>query len=481
MNPLQKSSAAKRQTKILATLGPASSTKEQITALVEAGANVFRLNFSHGSHENHRASVDMIRAIESETGQPLGIVADMQGPKLRIGEFKDGAVKLEIGQSFRFDLDETPGDETRVSLPHPEILQILDKDRLIFLDDGNVRVRITEKGKGFVQAVIEAGSALSNRKGFNIPDVVIPVPALTTKDKKDLTAALDMGVDWIAQSFVQTPEDVREAKDLIDGRAGLLIKLEKPAALQQFDEILKHADAVMIARGDLGVEIPPEDVPSVQKRIIRQTRAAGKPVIVATQMLESMVKNARPTRAEASDVATAVYDGTDAVMLSAETAVGAYPVKAVEMMDRICRRTESDEAYYQRMEELRPDIVEDPSDAITTAAFYVAQDIEAACIVTYTMSGSTALRMALQRPEVPILCLTPRLEVARRLSLSYGVNAVYDPESNADFTGPARHAAKIVREKGFAQTGQHFVMTAGMPFAVSGSTNILRIAKVEEK
>lgn len=469
-----------RQTKILATLGPASNTKDQIRDLFKAGVDIFRLNFSHGSHEDHAATAKFIREIESEFNRPIGILADMQGPKLRIGTFENDAIDLTIGQTFRFDMNEAPGNESRVCLPHPEILDVLEEGGLIFLDDGKVRARITSKGKDYVEVEIKAGSKLSNRKGLNVPGAVIPIPALTEKDKIDLAFALDMGADWIAQSFVQTPADVQEALDLINGRASLMVKLEKPSALTQLDGIIQLADAVMIARGDLGVEIPPEDVPSTQKRVIRQVRAAGKPVVVATQMLESMIENARPTRAEASDVATAVYDGADAVMLSAETAAGSYPIESVEMMDRICQRTEEDETYIQRMEELRPDIADDPSDAITTAAFYVAQDVEAVCIVTYTMSGSTALRMAFQRPEFPILCLTPDINVARRLSISYGVNAIHSPETTTeDFTGPARHAGKIARDLGYAETGNRFVMTAGMPFAVSGSTNILRIAEVE--
>lgn len=468
-----------RQTKIVATLGPASADAETIRTLVEAGANLFRLNFSHGTHDDHRAKLDIIRALEKDLDRPIGILADMQGPKLRIGKFANGKITLEKNQTFRFDLDSALGDETRVNLPHPEVLGALTEGGLFFLDDGKVRARITKKGKDFVEATILSGAELSDKKGLNVPGAVIPIPALTDKDKIDLRAALDMGVDWIAQSFVQTPDDVAEARALIDGRAALMVKLEKPSALEHLDEIIAGADGVMLARGDLGVEIPPEDVPAVQKRVVKRVREAGKPIVVATQMLESMVHNARPTRAEASDVATAVYDGADAVMLSAETASGAYPLRAVEIMARICLRTEEDETYLQMMEDMRPHTVGSPSDAITTAAYYVAQDIEAVCIVTYTMSGSTALRMARQRPEVPILCLTPDMGVARKLAVSYGVHAVHAPETTDDFTGPARHAAKIAQAQGLIEKGQRFVMTAGVPFGVAGTTNILRIAKVQ--
>lgn len=473
-----------RQTKILATLGPASSTPEQIEELLDAGANAFRLNFSHGKHEDIAKLVEIIRSLEEKRGHPIGIVADMQGPKLRIGEFKDGSISLQKNQTFRFDMNEDPGDETRVCLPHPEVLDVLKKDSLIFLDDGKVRARVKKTGKDFVEVEIRAGSKLSNKKGLNVPNAIIPIPALTEKDKKDLAAALDMGVDWIAQSFVQRPEDVAEARKLMTGtdgkmRASLMVKVEKPAALTCLEELLDLADGVMLARGDLGIEIPPEDVPSVQKRVVRQVRERGKPVVVATQMLESMIEHARPTRAEASDVATAVYDGADAVMLSAETAAGAYSVRAVEMMQRITNRTEADETYEMMMEQFHPETVNDASDSITTAAYYVAQDIDAKLIVTYTMSGSTALRAARQRPSVPILCLSPDMNVVRRLTLSYGVNGVYAPETHNDFTGPAKHAAKIIKDRGFGVKGDKFVMTAGVPFGTPGSTNMLRIAWVE--
>ena len=469
----------KRQTKIIATIGPATASEDMIEAVFEAGVDVFRMNFSHGTHEGHQEVYDRIRSVEEKKNHPISIVADLQGPKLRIGKFKDGSIALTKGQTIRFDLDPTPGDETRVQLPHEEVINIMEEGDKILLDDGKVRVRIIKKGKDYLEGEVKTGSKLSDKKGFNIPGVILPIPALTEKDKKDLIAALDMGVDWIAQSFVQKPEDAQEAKELINGRASLMIKLEKPSAIAHLEELTDIADAVMLARGDLGVEIPPEDVPSVQKRVIKTVREKGKPVVVATQMLESMINNARPTRAEASDVATAVYDGADAVMLSAETAVGEYPLQAVEIMDRIARRTESDENYQAMMEAERPDVIGGPSDAITTAAFYVAQDVEASLIVNYTMSGSTALRTARQRPDVPILCLTPNLSVARRVVLSYGVYPVVQPEMAEDFTGPARHAAKIAKEKGFLEAGQRFVMTAGVPFGVSGTTNILRIAKAE--
>lgn len=468
-----------RQTKILATLGPASNTKDRIRELLETGANAFRLNFSHGEHKDHAEMVEIIRELETELGRPIAIVADMQGPKLRIGTFKEGSVMMERGDRITFDSNPEPGDKTRVYLPHPEVMKALEIDGLFFLDDGKVRCRIREKGDDYVIAEIRAGGKLSDKKGLNVPGAYLEIPALTDKDKTDLKAALDMGVDWIAQSFVQTADDVKEAADLINGKAALMVKLEKPAAIENLESIVDLADGVMLARGDLGVEIPPEDVPSAQKRIVRYVRSVGKPMVVATQMLESMITSSRPTRAEASDVATAVYDGADAVMLSAETAAGDHPIRSVDMMHKICARTEQDEIYDQFMDDTHPDTLSDPSDAIATAASYVAEDVEAQAIVTYTMSGSTALRMARQRPAVPILCLTPNITVARQLALSYGVRAVHDEEIQGDFSGPVPHAYDVLQKEGLAQKGDRFVMTAGVPFGVAGTTNILRIAEVE--
>ncbi len=468
-----------RQTKILATIGPASNTPEMIETLFKAGVDMFRLNFSHGDHDTHRAVIKIIRGVEEKYNHPIGVIGDLQGPKLRIGRFEDDSIELKKGQMFRFDSEESLGDESRVFLPHPEVIKAMEVGSRIFLDDGKVRIEITQKGEGFLEGVVQSGSKLSNNKGFNIPGVILPIPALTEKDRIDLVAALDMGVDWVAQSFVQKPEDVIEARALIDGRAALMAKIEKPSALTQLEEIVDNVDGIMLARGDLGVEIPPEKVPAVQKNVVRMVRDMGKPVVIATQMLESMIHNARPTRAEASDVATAVYDGADCVMLSAETAAGEYPERAVQMMDRIARTTEGDDNYLEMMDNARPETLNTSSDAITTAAYYVAQDVEAKLIVNYTMSGATTLRTARQRPEVPILSLTPNQKVARQLMLSYGVFAVNDEAREDDFTGPARHAAKIAVEKGFLQNGDRFIMTAGMPLGVKGSTNILRIAKVE--
>lgn len=466
-----------RQTKIVATLGPASGDHDMMRKLFEAGVDMFRLNFSHGSHEAHAQNVKTARALEKEFDRPVSLLADLQGPKFRIGAFQGDKITLSPGQNFRFDLEDTPGDTTRVMLPHPEVIEVMNIGDEILLDDGKVRVEITGKETGILDAKIISGSTLSNNKGFNVPGVVLPVPALTEKDKIDLEAAIEMGVDWIAQSFVQSPKDVMEAKNLIQGRAALLAKIEKPSAVDVIDDIIAHVDGIMVARGDLGVEIPPEKVPAVQKKLVRKVRHAGKPVIVATQMLESMIENARPTRAEASDVATAVYDGTDAVMLSAETAVGKYPVEAVSIMNRICESTESDPGYRHIMNADHPKTENDPSDAITVAATHVADDIQAAVIVNYTTSGSTTLRTVRQRPKMPILCLTQNLSTARRLMLSFGVRTIHVTDVS-NFAETVERAVGLVIEKGYAQKGDKIVLTAGVPFGVSGSTNVLRIADV---
>lgn len=469
----------RRRTRIVATLGPASSDAATIAQLFAAGADVFRLNFSHGTHADHIARLKIIRDLEKASEHPIGIIADLQGPKLRVGKFRDKSITVKKGSTLRLDLDETAGDESRVCLPHPEIISVAEKGMMLLVDDGKVQLVVREKAKGHLIVEVVSGTKLSDNKGLNVPGVILPIPALTDKDRVDLTAALDMGADWIAQSFVQRPEDIAETKKLSGGRAKVIAKLEKPSALEKLEQIIELADGIMVARGDLGVEIPPERVPTVQKQVVRAVRMAGKPVIVATQMLESMVSAATPTRAEVSDVATAIYDGTDAVMLSAETASGQYPVAAVEMMDRIAMSVEGDPFYRPIVDAEHPDTRrDDVSDAISASAHYIAKDLNAAAIATFTMSGFTARRAARQRPTVPVLCLTPHEDVARRLALSYGVHPVHHVDV-VDFDDMVMKATKIAKTEGIAQKGQRLVITAGVPFGTPGSTNVLRIAWVE--
>jgi pyruvate kinase len=468
-----------RKAKILATLGPASSTREEISALFKAGADVFRLNFSHGSHEDHQKRYELIRAIEEEYKRPIGILMDLQGPKLRVGTFPGGSVQLKTGATFRLDLEDKAGDAERAQLPHPEIFAAVQPGTNLLLDDGRLRLRVKSSAKNFAECDVVVGGKLSDRKGVNVPDVVLPLSPLTVKDREDLRFGLDLGVDWVAMSFVQRPEDVAELRKLIGGRAKVIAKLEKPAAIERLEEITDLSDAIMVARGDLGVEMPPEDVPAIQKRIVAACRKSGKPVVVATQMLESMVSSPAPTRAEASDVATAIYDGADAVMLSAETASGQYPVEAVAMMNRIIERVERDPAYRQILDARHPDPQPTGHDAISAAAAQVAHTLSVAAIVTYSTSGSTVLRVARERPEVPILALTASLSTARALSLAWGAHCVQIPDLKR-FSEMVETACSVALSQEMAKVGERLVITAGVPFGTPGSTNILRVAWVEE-
>jgi len=467
-----------RKAKIVATLGPATSDESAIGALFEAGADVFRMNFSHGSHEDHAARIAQIRGLEKKYDRPIGIIADLQGPKLRVGEFADGSTRLADGQSFRFDLNEALGDGRRAPLPHPEVFAALEPGMGLLVDDGKIRLEVTDVGVDFADTKVINGGDISNHKGVNVPDAVLELSPLTEKDRGDLRFALQVGVEWIALSFVQRPEDIAEARKLIAGRAAVMAKLEKPMALNSLEEIVSLCDAIMVARGDLGVEMPPEEVPIQQKRIVAACRAAGKPVIVATQMLDSMVHSPSPTRAEASDVATAVYDGADAVMLSAETAVGDFAPEAVAMMDRIIARVEKDPHYAQQLAASRLPPEATAADAITTSARQVAETISAAAVVTFTSTGSTTLRAARERPAVPIVGLTPRAETARRLVLAWGVHAV-ETEDLQSFRDMVISAIRVVKEQKMAEVGEALAITAGVPFGTPGATNILRIAWVE--
>ena len=468
----------RRAAKIIATLGPASSSPDNIRALHTAGADLFRLNFSHGERAEHRARYEAVRRLEREIGRPIGILVDLQGPKIRVGKFAGGKVTLGEGKRLRLDLDAAPGDAARAPLPHPEVFQAMSPGQIVLLDDGRLRLKVEKVGADFAETVVVTGGVLSERKGVNLPGAILPLSALTEKDLRDLDFALSLGADWIALSFVQRPDDVAELRKLVGNRAAIMSKIEKPQALTRLDQIVDLSDAVMVARGDLGVELPPEDVPSLQKQIVRAGRKAGKPVVVATQMLDSMVRDPAPTRAEASDVANAVYDGADAVMLSAETASGAYPTESVAMMARIIRRVEQDPTYRVIMDANHPPPQATAADAITLAAREVATTIAAACIVTYTSSGSTAQRASRERPPVPILCLTGRTQTARRMTLAWGVHCFFshDVSTIDEMVAYAQESAKA---NGIAKGGERIVITAGMPFGTPGATNMLRVAWVE--
>ncbi len=470
-----------RSVKIVATVGPASSSREMLAKLFETGVDVFRLNMSHGSHDDITERHRIIREIEHQTGRPIGILADLQGPKLRVGQFADGPVVLETGQSFRFDLTDAPGDNSRVQIPHPEIFAALQPGASLLVNDGKIRLTVTACDAESADCVVEVGGEISNNKGVNVPDVVLPLAALTEKDRRDLDFVLDLGIDWLALSFVQRPEDVLEARELIGNRnAAVMVKIEKPASVDCFGEILDVVDGIMVARGDLGVEMPVAELPPLQKRMIRECRRAGKPVIVATQMLESMITSPVPTRAEVSDVANAIYEGTDAVMLSAESAAGDFPVEAVAMMDSIARAVEREDSY-RRAIDAGPRLErKSVADAITAATREVAESTEVKAICCFTHSGTTALLASRERPTVPILALTPVENTARRLSLAWGLHCVVGPSVD-QFKMAVVNAIRAARSDGFAGDGDNIIITAGVPFNMPGTTNILRVAPMDEQ
>ncbi len=469
-----------RNVKIVATLGPASSDREMIKALFEAGADVFRLNMSHGGHEDVARRHAIIREVEHELGRPICILADLQGPKLRVGTFAEGPIVLENGQAFRLDLDAAPGDSGRVQLPHPEIFKALEPGSALLVNDGKIRLKVVACDESSADCEVVVGGEISNRKGVNVPDVVLPLAALSEKDRKDLEFVCGLGVDWLALSFVQRAQDVEEALALAKGRALVLAKIEKPAALRELDSIISVSDGIMVARGDLGVELPVAEVPPLQKRIVRRCRAAGKPVIVATQMLESMIESPVPTRAEVSDVAQAIYEGADAIMLSAESAAGKFPVEAVKTMNAVAMSVESDPTYREIILRSRTGAGNAVADAITVAAREVAETTHVKAIACFTHSGTTGLMMARERPFVPIIVLTPFRATARRLTLVWGLHCAIAEEVER-FKLAVVSAARAALRDGFAEATDYIVVTAGVPFNVPGTTNILRVAPCDER
>ncbi|MEO1922203.1 MAG: pyruvate kinase [Sphingomonadaceae bacterium] len=463
-----------RKVKILSTLGPASNDGETIGALIKAGADAFRVNMSHGDHDFHAATIATIREQEKKAGRPIAILADLQGPKLRVGQFEGGKAFIKHGAHFTFDRKEEPGNDDRVSLPHPELFNLLEKGQRLLVDDGKLQLRVIRACEDEILCTAEVGGPISDRKGVNVPDALIPVPALTDKDRRDLAFAMEQGCDWIGLSFVQRAEDVAECRRLMGPKGALCAKIEKPAALRNLDQIIELSDGIMVARGDLGVELAPEEVPPIQKRIVEFTRRQGKPVIVATQMLESMIENPAPTRAEVSDVATAVYDGADAVMLSAETAVGKWPTEAVGIMDRIAKQVERDPGYGARVHfaEMLPDAT--TADALSHACATIAETVVLSGIVVFTGSGSTARRVARERPSVPMLVLTPRVEVARRVALLWGAHAIHTRDIGS-FEEMIAKGKRMALRHGFGKAGAKLITLAGVPFGTPGSTNLLHV------
>jgi pyruvate kinase len=469
-----------RRAKIVATLGPASGDATMIARLFEAGADVFRINMSHTSHERMRELVAAIRSVEDHFGRPIGILVDLQGPKLRVGQFAGDAVMLTNGAMFALDADTALGDETRVHLPHPEILAALAPGDTLLLDDGKIRLVAIETNPNQAITRVEVGGKLSNRKGVSLPDTIVPFSALTEKDRSDLDAALNTGIDWIALSFIQRADDIAEAKKITRGRAAVMAKIEKPQAVTHLADILEMADAIMVARGDLGVELPLEKVPGIQKLLTRAARKAGKPVIVATQMLESMISNPVPTRAEVSDVATAIYEGADAVMLSAESASGQFPIEAVKTMNRIAEEVESEPLYRAIITASRAEPEATGADAIAAAARQIAETLDLAAVVCWTSSGSTGLRVSRERPKPPIVAISPNMATGRKLSLGWGVHCVV-AEDAQDQDDMVERACRIACTDAFARPGQRILVVAGVPFGTPGATNMVRVAFVSSQ
>jgi len=463
-----------RKVKILATLGPASHSTEMIERLLRAGADAFRLNMSHGDHATHAAAITTIRKLEEKHDRSVAILCDLQGPKLRVGTFADGEAVIRHGAHFTLDSNPELGDATRVCLPHPELFRILEKGQRLLVDDGRIRLRVLRTSEDAILCSAEVGGVISNRKGINVPDAVVPVPALTPKDRLDLAFAIEHGADWIGLSFVQRPEDVAEARRLMGGYGALMAKIEKPSALRHMDEILELSDGIMVARGDLGVELDPEQVPPLQKRLVETARSTGKPVVVATQMLESMIERPSPTRAEVSDVANAVYDGADAVMLSAETAAGAWPEEAVTIMDRIAVQVEGDDTYFERIHiaETPPDAT--IADALALSCARIADTLPIEGIIVFTGSGSTARRVARERPKAPVLVLTPSTQTARRLALLWGAHAVQTRDIGS-FDGMIGKGKRMALRHGFGGARSRLIVLAGVPFGTPGSTNLIHV------
>ena len=469
-----------RNIKIVATLGPSSSDYDTIKELHLAGADVFRLNMSHGTHDEIAKRHKIIRQVEDELSSPIAILADLQGPKLRVGQFKNGIEELIENEKFRLDLKDKLGTKDRVQLPHPEIFQALHEGAHLLINDGKIKLMVEKCGPDFADCLILNGGEISDRKGVNVPDVILPLAALSEKDRADLDFICDLGIDWLALSFVQRAEDIVDARNLIAGRASVMSKIEKPSAVKSFDDILKVSDGVMVARGDLGVELPVQNVPPIQKRLVRKCRAAAKPVIVATQMLESMIESPMPTRAEVSDVATAIYEGSDAIMLSAESAAGQFPIQAVETMNNVAIEVESDPTYTEVMEASRRAKRNSVADGIVSAAREIAETTDIKAICCFTQTGTTALLTARERPRVPIIALSSEIETARRLALTWGTNCVLSGNKTR-FKEAVVSAVRAALAEGLANETEQVVITAGVPFNITGTTNILRVAPCNER
>ena len=464
-----------RSTKIVATLGPSSNTENKIKKLIFAGVNVFRLNFSHGSHEDHLSTLNIIRRIETKFKLQLGILADLQGPKFRIGKVEDN-VKLKVNDLFILDKEKEIGSRKRAYLGHNEIYKSIKTNSIILIDDGKIKLKVLSKEKDILKTKVLVGGNLSSNKGVNLPNLILDTKPITKKDRNDLTFILENEIDWIALSFVQKVDDVKYVKKIIKNKKPLISKIEKPSALNDLDKIIELSDGIMVARGDLGVELPPSNVPGIQKNIIMACRVLGKPVIVATQMLESMINTPVPTRAEASDVATAVFDGADAVMLSAETAVGQYPVDSVNTMSNILEATEKHIKLHPHDSPRALKKENSIYHAVSNAAVNLAETVNAKAIVAFTASGKTAFRISRERPDLLLIVMTPENIVRRKLSLLWGAKSFLSKVQG--YEAAIKEARQTIKINKLAKVNENIIVVAGMPFGIEGTTNSIRVVTI---
>ena len=471
-----------RKTKIICTMGPATDNIEVLRAMARAGMNVARFNFSHGSHEEHKQRIDRVKAVREEYNLPIALLLDTKGPEIRTGDMQDGKIFLKKGEQIRLTPRACLGTPSKISITYPDLYQDVQAGTSILIDDGLIELRVEQTQEQDILCRVLNDGAVSNHKGIKVPDVHLSIPYLSDKDKSDIQFGIEQGVDFIAASFVRTADDVQQLRMLLDenggGHINIIAKIENQQGVENIDGIVALADGVMIARGDMGVEIPAEDVPPIQKMLIKKVTLAGKQVITATQMLDSMMKNPRPTRAEVTDVANAIYDGTGAIMLSGETAAGLYPVEAVTMMARIAERTENDidyrKRFFVRTRKANPDI----TDAICHATCTTAYDLNARDIVTVTKSGRSARMVARYRPSCGIIGCTPTKKVWYQLNLAWGVTPVLLSETD-DVFDLFDSALETAKNQGLMQSGDLAVITSGVPIGVSGTTNMIRVQVVK--
>lgn len=467
-----------RKTKIVCTMGPATDDENILKELMLAGMDVARLNFSHGTHEEAKVRIDRIKKVREELDLPVAILLDTKGPEIRIKTFKDGKVTLKEGQTFILCTDDVEGDETKVSITYPDLVRDIHAGGTILIDDGLIELEVINIKSNKIICEVKNGGVVSDRKGVNVPNVSLSMPYMSEKDRQDILFGIKEDVDFIAASFVRTADDVLEIKKLLEKNGGnninIIAKIENAEGVENIDTIIHASSGIMVARGDMGVEIAMQDLPVIQKKLIKKTYGAGKVVITATQMLDSMIRNPRPTRAETTDVANAIYDGTSAIMLSGETAIGKYPVETVKTMATIAERTENDIDYIKRLEKMDFDSRMDVSNAISHATCTTAHDLGAAAIIALTYAGGTAKQLSRFRPNCPIIAPTLNQKARRQLNLSWGVVPIMsETRSNTDELFD--HAVECAETTGLIKNGDLVVITGGAPMGISGTTNIMKV------